>query len=114
MHVFMYARMLVFVIRSKGVMIDPINGTTATVHEPGSRPYIHDTRIDYSMITSNSYHDIPLSVSGQGGESGSVYNTQWPANPGSMWQGGSGCEFGGGGIFFMYVYIFTFLESVSE
>ena len=105
MYVFMYVRMLVFVIRSKGVMIDPINGTTATVHEPGSRPYIHDTRIDY---------DIPLSVSGQGGESGSVYNTQWPANPGSMWQGGSGCEFGGGGIFFMYVYIFTFLESVSE
>eukprot|EP01036_Dinobryon_divergens_P026472 gene26472-35131_t len=46
----------------KGVMIDPINGTTATVQEPGS-----------------------------------LHNTQWAATPGSMWQGGSGCEFGGGG-----------------
>ena len=49
-------------------MIDPINGTTATVDRPG-----------------------------QGGESGSVYNSQWAATAGEMWQGGAGCEFGGGG-----------------
>ena len=51
-----------------GSVVDPINGSSASVQGPGA-----------------------------GGESGSVYNSQWPAQSGQMWLGGGGCEFGGGG-----------------
>lgn len=51
-----------------GTLLDPLNGTTATVDEPG-----------------------------KGGESGSTYNAAWCATPGQQWQGGNGCEFGAGG-----------------
>lgn len=53
-----------------GTLIDPINGSTATVNEGGSA-----------------------------GETGSTYNSAWPATAGEMWQGGNGCEFGAGGNF---------------
>ena len=53
------------------------------------------------------------SVSGHGGESGSLHNTQWAATPGGMWQGGSGCEFGGGGMnYFISMYVCTYGVSV--
>lgn len=51
-----------------GTLLDPLNGTTATVDMPG-----------------------------KGGESGSTYNSAWCATPGQQWQGGNGCEFGAGG-----------------
>jgi hypothetical protein len=51
-----------------GTLLDPLNGTTATVEGPG-----------------------------KGGESGSTYNSAWCATPGTAWQGGGGCEFGAGG-----------------
>ena len=34
---------------------------------------------------------------GMAGDSGSVYNSKWPAQNGDQWQGGNGSEFGGGG-----------------
>lgn len=53
-----------------GTLLDPMNGTTATVDAPGI-----------------------------GGESGSTYNAAWPASAGEQWKGGNGCEFGAGGEF---------------
>lgn len=34
---------------------------------------------------------------GAAGDSGSVFNSKWPAEHGSQWQGGNGSEYGGGG-----------------
>lgn len=34
---------------------------------------------------------------GQFGDSGSSFNSQWPASSGELWQGGHGSEFGAGG-----------------
>ena len=51
-----------------GTRIDRRNGTTATVE-----------------------------AGGEGGDSGSIYNTEWPAEEGQMWQGGKSSQFGGGG-----------------
>lgn len=51
-----------------GTMIDPINGTTATIEKPG-----------------------------EAGDTGSTFNAQWNGTNGDMWQGGYGCEFGAGG-----------------
>jgi len=34
---------------------------------------------------------------GEAGDSGSIYNTEWPADNGDLWKGGRGCQFGGGG-----------------
>lgn len=52
-----------------GTVLDPINGSTATVNQGGAA-----------------------------GDSGTTFNAAWPATDGSMWQGGNGCEFGAGGI----------------
>lgn len=51
-----------------GTLLDPLNGSTATVDKPG-RP----------------------------GETGSTFNSAWNGTSGDMWQGGNGCEFGAGG-----------------
>jgi hypothetical protein len=51
-----------------GTLVDPLNGGTATVESPGNA-----------------------------GETGSTFNSKWPARSGEMWQGGLGSEFGGGG-----------------
>lgn len=34
---------------------------------------------------------------GIAGDSGNMYNSQWPASAGEMWQGGNSSQFGGGG-----------------
>lgn len=51
-----------------GALIDPICGGTATSERGGMQ-----------------------------GDCGSVFNAQWPAEPGKMWGGGNGSEFGAGG-----------------
>lgn len=70
-----------------GTLLDPLNGTTATVESPG-----------------------------KGGESGSTYNAAWCSTPGLAWQGGNGCEFGAGGecsithnlkFYLLYLYVNT-------
>lgn len=65
-----------------GTLLDPMNGTTATVDAPGI-----------------------------GGESGSTYNAAWPASAGEQWKGGNGCEFGAGGEF-SYQYVLILLWSM--
>lgn len=34
---------------------------------------------------------------GDAGDSGTIFNSAWPATRGEMWQGGNGCEYGAGG-----------------
>jgi hypothetical protein len=53
----------------KGTLIDPINGSTATVTKPG-----------------------------EAGDIGTTFNSAWNGSGGEMWQGGFGCEFGAGGM----------------
>lgn len=36
-------------------------------------------------------------IGGEPGDSGSIFNSAWPATRGEMWQGGNGCEYGAGG-----------------
>ena len=51
-----------------GTRIQPHDGQTATIHNPGSA-----------------------------GDSGSIVNAMWAARSGALWLGGNGSEFGGGG-----------------
>ena len=65
--------------------LDGVPGTNMNGPLPGSR------------IDRRNGSSATVDSPGEAGDSGSIYNADWPAEPGEMWRGGKSSQFGGGG-----------------